>query len=155
MYRKVIVVTLLLIGLAAIGGLAIAIALRRAAVVTSQAAPLAAYLPPQSDADFAAAMPVIDELRQHRGSVVEGTLLEQGAENDTPNSSYVELLRREARRLDELAADLEDQDQWQAADAHRLEAHQLRQQARKIRGESRVGDPIANRPAPEIPLRPR
>jgi hypothetical protein len=93
---------------------------------------LAAPLPAESAADLAAAMPAIDELRQHRGSLLDGSLLESlAAPERHPENSYVDLLRREARRLDGLAADDEDIGQFDSADNLRTEAHQLRLKARE------------------------
>ena len=78
----------------------------RPAPLRSTGQDLAAPLAPESATDFAAAMPDIDELRHRRGSVLDGTLLESAPEAETPSdNSYVELLRREARRLDGIAAD--------------------------------------------------
>ena len=93
---------------------------------------LAAALPPEDAADFAAAQPVIDELRHLRGSVLDGTSLATPAGSGSPpDNSYVELLRREARRLDSLAADCEDQRDYDRADAARTEAQTLWRLARE------------------------
>jgi hypothetical protein len=93
---------------------------------------LAAPLPVETAADFAAAQPVIDELRHLRGSVLDGTSLDGPPEaGSPPDNSYVELLRREARRLDSLAADCEDQGDYDRADDARREAESLWRLARE------------------------
>jgi hypothetical protein len=104
----------------------------------SSAANNLAALPAESDAELAAAMPTIDELRHRRGSLLDGTLLENApAEPALADTSYLDLLRREARRLDHLAADFEDQSRFDEADERRYEANQLRRQARKIHDDQR------------------
>jgi len=96
------------------------------------AADLAAPLPPDSEADFADSLSVIDEFRLRRGSLLEGTLLADGPAPPLPaGDSYVELLRREARRLDGHAADLEEHSCYDQADAVRVEAGRLRALARE------------------------
>jgi hypothetical protein len=96
-------------------------------------ADLNAPLPADSAADLAAAMPEIDELRGQRGSLLDGSLLESlSTQERPPENSYVDLLRREARRLDGLAADDEDSGQYNSADNLRAEAHQLRLKAREV-----------------------
>lgn len=96
-------------------------------------ADLAAPIPAESAEDFAAALPTIDEFRHHRGSLLAGTLLEDAPEPEPPrDNSYIELLRREARRLDSLAADHEDQNDYDRAENLRFEADQLRSQAREL-----------------------
>jgi hypothetical protein len=92
---------------------------------------LADALPPESSADFAAAQPIIDELRHRHGSVLDGTSLATGADSKLPDTSYVELLRREARRLDSLAADHEESRQYDQADSARAEAAALWSLARE------------------------
>ena len=78
-------------------------------------------------------MPAIDELKGQRGSLLDGSLLESVAPPEpVHDNSYVDLLRREARRLDSLAADSEDVGHYDAADRHRRDAAQLRQQAREV-----------------------
>lgn len=94
---------------------------------------LAAPLSPDSEAELDATMPAIDELRQLRGSLLDGSLLESlSTQERPPENSYVDLLRREARRLDGLAADDEDSGQYNSADNLRAEAHQLRLKAREV-----------------------
>lgn len=106
---------------------------------------LSAPLAPESSTDFAAAMPAIDELRHRRGSVLDGTLLESAPEAEMSNdNSYVELLRREARRLDGIAADFEDQQLYNRADATRGEAESLRRLARE---KADPGEPLVSQPA--------
>jgi hypothetical protein len=101
-------------------------------IVHTPAADLDAPLPAESEADFAAAMPAIDELRHRRGSLLDGTLLADAPPHPLPaDNSYVELLRREARRLDGQAADLEDQGWYDHADETRAEAERLRVLARE------------------------
>jgi hypothetical protein len=97
------------------------------------AADLAAPLPEEHQADFAAALPEIDELRLERGSLLDGSLLDSLSAPERPREdSYVDLLRREARRLDSLAADAEDTGQYASADSRRAEAHELRLKARDV-----------------------
>ena len=94
---------------------------------------LAAPLPAESEADLAAALPAIDELRHHRGSLLDGSLLESvAAPEPAHDNSYIDLLRREARRMDSLAADNEDICHYDSADRLRRDAAQLRQQAREL-----------------------
>lgn len=96
-------------------------------------ADLTAPLPADAEADLAAAMPEIDELKSQRGSLFDGSLLESLSAPERPREdSYGDLLRREARRLDGLAADDEDIGQYNSADNRRTEAHQLRLQAREV-----------------------
>src|SRR5687768_522185 len=71
------------------------------------AAALADPLTGEAAADFAASQHVIDEIRQLRGSVLDGTSLAQPQQDAPADNSYAELLRREARRLDGVAADYE------------------------------------------------
>lgn len=93
---------------------------------------LAEPLPAETTADFAAAQPIIDELRLQQGSVLDGTLLAAPAESESPaDNSYLELLLREARRLDSIAADHEDQHEFAQADSVRQQAAALRQTARE------------------------
>lgn len=94
---------------------------------------LTAPLSPESEADLAAAMPEIDELRLQRGSLLDGSLLESmSAPERLDDNSYGGVFRREARRLDGLAADNEDQGQYHEADSLRAEAQRLRLQARDV-----------------------
>ena len=94
---------------------------------------LAAPLPAEADAELAASLPAIEELRLRNGSLLNGTLLDSAAEPEPPHdNSYIDLLRREARRLDGLAADREDLGHYSAADDLRRDADQLRQQAREL-----------------------
>jgi hypothetical protein len=94
---------------------------------------LAAPLPAEAEAELAASLPAIDEIKLRRGSLLDGTLLESAAEPEAPHdSSNVDLLRREARRLDGLAADREDFGDYDLADALRSDAQQLREKAREL-----------------------
>jgi hypothetical protein len=100
---------------------------------SSRESDLAAPLPEESAADFAAALPQIEDLRQHRGSLLDGSLLDSIAEPETVHdNSYVDLLRREARRLDSQAADREDLGHYRTADDLRNQARQLRATAREV-----------------------
>jgi hypothetical protein len=92
-------------------------------------------LPGESDADLAAAMPVIDDLRARRGSVVDGTLLSVAPPNSGTDAAYINLLRLEARRLDDLANDNEEQLNYGLADSFRAEASALREKARELTAE--------------------
>jgi hypothetical protein len=97
-------------------------------------ADLAAPLPAESEADLAAAMPAIDELKSQRGSLLDGSILADSPSTPAPqpsDRSYPDLLRREARRLDEQAADLEDRGWYDEADGVREEAGRLRSYARE------------------------
>ena len=95
-------------------------------------ADLTAPLPADSEADFADTLSVIEEFRLRRGSLLDGTLLADGPAPPLPaDNSYVELLRREARRLDGHAADLEEHSCYDQADAVREEAGRLRGLARE------------------------
>jgi hypothetical protein len=95
-------------------------------------ADLAAPLSADTEADLAAAMPAIDEIRQRNGSLLDGTLLQEDPTAQAPtDNSYVELLRREARRLESHAADLESSLWFDEADGVREEAQRLWMQARE------------------------
>lgn len=101
---------------------------------------LAEPLSAEEAVDLASAMPAIDEIRRRNGSVLEGTLLEtlddpdQAMEPDKDSEEFVQLLRREARRLDELAADKEDSHNFAEADALREKAQRMRETGREMRG---------------------
>ena len=134
MRRNVIFALLTVSVLVAVSAMVITMARHgwRTSPLQSTAQDLAAPLALESATDLAAAMPAIDELRHRRGSVLDGTLLESAPEAEMPNdNSYVELLRREARRLDGIAADFEDQQLYDRADATRGEAVSLRRLARE------------------------
>lgn len=106
-------------------------------VETARKADLAAPLPAEAEAELAASLPAIDEFRHHRGSVLDGTFLD--ADGETPaDEAYIELLRREARRLDGLAADQEESAEFDRADEIRTEAAGLRGQARNLQKQSEL-----------------
>ena len=90
--------------------------------------------------DLASAMPAIDEIRNYRGSVLAGSMLETLDEPGQPpladqdSVEFVQMLRREARRLDEMAADKEDGNHFDAADALRQQAAGMRETARNLGG---------------------
>jgi hypothetical protein len=101
---------------------------------------LAEPLSAAETADLASAMPAIDEIRNYRGSVLAGSLLETLDETGQPpladkdSVEFVQMLRREARRLDEMAADKEDGNHFDAADALRQQAAGMRETARNVGG---------------------
>jgi hypothetical protein len=140
--RRILLV-LSLLGCAVIAGFTI-----RASFTTSKPKDLAEPLSEKETADLATALPAIDEIRRHNGSVLEGTLLDtlddpkQAIEPDKDSEEFVQLLRREARRLDDLAADKEDGHNFLEADALRAKAQGMRESAREMRG---VGGFTVNR----------
>jgi hypothetical protein len=94
---------------------------------------LAAPLPPESEADFAAALPIINEIRAQNGSMLTEAWLASDARDGTGTvNAYIEFLRREARRLENQAADSEDRNDFSAADDLRTAVGRLRDQARKL-----------------------
>jgi hypothetical protein len=119
----------------------------RRSSVPQYAPDLAAPLPAEAQAELAASLDTIDEFRHHNGSVLTGTLLESVAEPEAPHdNSYIDLLRREARRLDDQAADREDIGHYVDADRLRRQAEQLRQQARDLSQPLiNFGSPTVNR----------
>jgi hypothetical protein len=125
---------LLLVGMGAAGCLSIQVLVRSFVREAKSPAPVI------SPEELAARMPEIDELRRLRGSILSGSLLERegdptiSIEPDRQAQDYVELLRREARRLDGLAADAEDCYQFAQADEIRRRAGELRESAREKGG---------------------
>ena len=97
------------------------------------AADLAAPLPADSAADFAAALPIIDEIRAQNGSLVSEAWLDSDPRDGTSTvNAYIEFLRREARRIENQAADCEEQNDFAKADELRTAANRLRDQARSL-----------------------
>jgi len=141
--RRILLV-LSLLGFAAIAGFMI-----RASLSTSPRKDLMEPLSAAESADLATALPAIDEIRRHNGgSVLEGTLLDtlddpnQAIEPDKDSEEkdseeFAQLLRREARRLDDLAADKEDSHNFAEADALREKAQGMREAAREMRDDGR------------------
>lgn len=133
--RRILLV-LSLLGFAAISGFTI-----WSSLSTPKPKDLAEPLSAEEAADMTTALPAIDEIRRVNGSVLEGTLLDEIAdsgpvephEND---AEYVALLRREARRLEAVAADKEDDYGYKEADSLRSEAGRLRQTARELDRQS-------------------
>src|SRR5688572_15742456 len=92
-------------------------------------ADLAAPLPADSEADLAAAMPVIDEIRAQNGSLISETWLDADPrDGGSTVNAYIEFLRREARRVENQAADREEQNDFAKADELRTAANRLRYQ---------------------------
>jgi len=132
--RRPLIIRVIAVAIVVVLGIAAFALTRLRLPANPPAAPadLAAPLPAAAEADLAAAMPAIDELRHRRGSLLDGTLLDAVTEAAPPrDNSYVELLRREARRLESHAADLEDSVWFDEADAVREEALRLWMLARE------------------------
>jgi hypothetical protein len=129
-----LLLALSLVGMGAAGCLSIQAAIR---ALIPNVKPLPSAV---SAAELATRMPEIDELRRLHGSVLSGTLLERegdptvALEPHRQPQDYVDLLRREARRLDGLAADAEDCYQFARADEIRGRASGLRESARENGG---------------------